>query len=898
VNEDSGAGAIPPDFLSWALAYAELGLRVFPVNARKEPFGRLTPNGFKSATSDPTTIRYWWSEVPFADIAEALPAGVVVVDIDAKGDRRGSRDFERLEGRAPQAVETPIASTPSGGLHLRYRADKAYKNVARIQGAPGLDTRAEGGYVVLPGPGNGRHWLKKLTETPLAPAPAWLDVVAEDAGPKRTRRTPGKPATSKAKKAARAVLAGAPGNITEAPNGLQRDTLNREAFMVGLRVGRGELDRDIAYETLHAAGAQMADYDPRDPWTEKELKKKIDAGLDDGIAKAFDVMDPPGAEFDVAGPGGAEPGAGEGADPPPPNPEEPLNPSQDGKAVSSLPDGGKKFRMTMAGLFRRGDNGWEWISQPFEVLALARDASGSNWSKVVRFRHLDGVSHEVTISWASLHGEPGSAVGVLADQGMDIKCTMLARRAFIEYLGSVVVAARATIVPCTGWVDGRRAFVLPDEVIGVAFQERVVLAGKTRGAYEKRGTFEGWRRNVATPAGEHRLVRFALSAAFAGTLLVFGGFESGIFHLFGGSTEGKTTCVRLAASVWGSPADGGYMRTWRATANGLEGALAGTCDTLLPLDEVGQANSHEIGATVYMVTGGAGKLRMRRDTSLQALHKWRALLLSSGEKSLEVRLNEDPRRSRAHAGQLVRAIDLAVGQVFDGFDGNPRAVAERLFNAALADYGAAGPEFVRRLLERQVDEDAVRERVAAFAEDVLKGAVAAHGQATRVASRFGLVAVAGELAVELGVLPWRKGDPTDDATTLFVAWLEEHGGGAYEARQMLAKVRLFAGAHGDSRFEDPDADLQQRPVTNRAGWRRGKGAARRWYVLPEVFRQEICAGFPPAEVVRVLADCGALEKNAKGEAARVIRLPGMEPQRLYVLTPTVFEGGDEEEEGK
>jgi hypothetical protein len=45
------------------------------------------------------------------------------------------------------------------------------------------------------------------------------------------------------------------------------------------------------------------------------------------------------------------------------------------------------------------------------------------------------------------------------------------------------------------------------------------------------------------------------------TLLDIGGFESGCFHFFGKSSEGKTTCLRVGASVWGSGADGGYVRT-------------------------------------------------------------------------------------------------------------------------------------------------------------------------------------------------------------------------------------------------------------------------------------------------------------------------------------------------
>ena len=125
------------------------------------------------------------------------------------------------------------------------------------------------------------------------------------------------------------------------------------------------------------------------------------------------------------------------------------------------------------------------------------------------------------------------------------------------------------------------------------------MAKGMSGPYGRRGTLEDWKNSVGALATRHRLLRFSIATAFAGALLSLGGFESGVFHLYGRSSEGKTTCLRCGASVWGSGADGGYVRTWRATANGLEANLAGACDTLLPLDEVGQAEGKEIGQALY-----------------------------------------------------------------------------------------------------------------------------------------------------------------------------------------------------------------------------------------------------------------------------------------------------------
>jgi uncharacterized protein (DUF927 family) len=482
-----------------------------------------------------------------------------------------------------------------------------------------------------------------------------------------------------------------------------------------------------------------------------------------------------------------------------------------------------------------------------------------------------------------------------------------------EYLVSAESDKRATIVHSTGWAEigGKRVFALPGEVIGADSEESVILSAGVAGPYERRGTLEDWQQSVGALAKDHLLLRFSIAVALAGPLLGIGGFESGIFHLFGQSSEGKTTCLRTGASPWGSGADGAYMRLWRATSNGLEAHLAGACDTFLPLDEIGQADGRDLGQSLYMAASGVGKSRMRRDASLRPSHRWRVLILSSGEMPIESRLNEDLRRGRAHAGHLVRAIDISARRELGVFD-RPHAefdsggCVRELTQATAAYYGTAGPEFVRRLIERGIAAEDVRNRVAAFASTALAGVKDYHGQAARAAARFGLVALAGELATELGILSWAEGGPAGDALELLRVWIEWRGGAMpYEAQQILAQVRHFIEAHGDSRFDDLDPppkslsgmEIERRPVTDRAGWRRGRGEARRWYVLPEVWRREICAGFSSAEVGRVLAGIGALEMGGDGRPTQSLRLlPGGKTQRVYVLTPAIFEGSGEQAE--
>jgi putative DNA primase/helicase len=120
--------------------------------------------------------------------------------------------------------------------------------------------------------------------------------------------------------------------------------------------------------------------------------------------------------------------------------------------------------------------------------------------------------------------------------------------------------------------------------------------------------------------------------------------KGGGLNFFGPSSAGKTTLLQAAASVWGRGASPGYIRTWRATANGLEGAAAGATDTALVLDEFGVVEARDAAAAFYGLANGSGKARAARDGSLREPKSWRVLILSSGEIPAETKLLEEAER--------------------------------------------------------------------------------------------------------------------------------------------------------------------------------------------------------------------------------------------------------------
>jgi putative DNA primase/helicase len=543
----------------------------------------------------------------------------------------------------------------------------------------------------------------------------------------------------------------------------------------------------------------------------------------------------------------------------------------------------------------RGQIETVWLAGPFEVLGRIRDSKGEGWARLLRWRDDDGRVHTHPISDADLHGDPATLCAILASSGLKIT-TGRNRVHLIRYLNEADVESRVTVVARTGWheVGGANVFALPNETLGMATGEAVIVQAAMTAPFEKRGSLAEWQSGVASTVAGHSRGVFALSVAFAGPLLGLHGLEGGGFHFCGQSSRGKSTLVEAAASVWGKGAIPGFVRPWRTTANALEGAAAIHSDTLLVLDELGMIDPREAAAAAYQLAAGSGKGRSGRDGSLRASQTWRTMVISTGEVRLSDKLVEG--KQKARAGQQVRLIDIPADAgagfgVFDhaGAGGDAKLLADAIKRAARSAYGTAGPEFVRLLIAHDTDAIAVSAMIEVFRARCVPRS--ADGQVLRVCDRFGLVAAAGELAREFGIVPWAPGEAIDAAAKCFSDWLDSRGGiEAGEVHAAISQVRLFIEQHGDSRFVD--LDDSSRVVFNRAGWRRGHGSDREWLIPPEIWKHEVCAGLDPKIVARELEGWQMLERSSDGFQC-VRRIEG-QLKRVYVLKPAIIaEEGNE-----
>jgi hypothetical protein len=148
----------PNQLLDAALEYARAGWAVFPVHSPRsggcschQPCTKIgkhprTKRGLNDATTDPAVIRRWWERWPDANVAIRTGAvsKLAVLDVDP---RHGGVDSLRALDPLP---ETAVSETGGGGYHIAFAHPGGHVKTTANALGPGLDIRADGGYIVAP----------------------------------------------------------------------------------------------------------------------------------------------------------------------------------------------------------------------------------------------------------------------------------------------------------------------------------------------------------------------------------------------------------------------------------------------------------------------------------------------------------------------------------------------------------------------------------------------------------------------------------------------------------------------------------------------------------------------------------------------------------------------------
>lgn len=143
---------------TWAIKYLNLGFSVIPLlpNSKKP---MIKWEEFQKRKATVAELTEWWTKCPNANVGVCTGriSAIVVVDLDGP---------EGLASAARLGLTSSVCSFTGNGKHLWYRNNPNVQNEVRV--LPGVDVRAEGGYVVAPGSvhesGRRYRWLGRGVE--------------------------------------------------------------------------------------------------------------------------------------------------------------------------------------------------------------------------------------------------------------------------------------------------------------------------------------------------------------------------------------------------------------------------------------------------------------------------------------------------------------------------------------------------------------------------------------------------------------------------------------------------------------------------------------------------------------------------------------------------------------
>lgn len=191
--------------------------------------------------------------------------------------------------------------------------------------------------------------------------------------------------------------------------------------------------------------------------------------------------------------------------------------------------------------------------------------------------------------------------------------------------------------------------------------------------------------------GDSVPARIALAASFAGPLVQILGCLPFFVHFWGETGCGKTVALMLAASVWGNPDVGRYIKTFSGTKVSMELYAAFCCNMPILFDELQVISDRKtFDDIIYMLTEGASKGRGAKEGGLQVQRRWASSIITTGEMPIV--------QNNSGGGAVSRTIDVNYGGI--PLFRNGRDVA----NTLKENYGLIGEKFIKSLQREGVIE--------------------------------------------------------------------------------------------------------------------------------------------------------------------------------------------------
>jgi uncharacterized protein (DUF927 family) len=552
----------------------------------------------------------------------------------------------------------------------------------------------------------------------------------------------------------------------------------------------------------------------------------------------------------------------------------------------------------------------ERIGNHLEAKAYVNNPDNNDASIHIEFKNIRNKLQRWTMPRAAIVHETSMMLAELQKRAYYFDINK--KKQLVEYLNALGsdIEKTYTITDSTGWIDG--SYVTQNKTYSVnedsdlKFRDVEDLPDAVS---EIKGLLAQWQKYVGEKcAGNSRLI-FAIGTGLAASLQFLVDMESGGFHIVGTTSVGKTTMLKVAASVVGIK----DIPHWRTTTNGLESTCCAYNHMLLPLDEIAQADPKEVGAIAYMIANGQGKTRMNKNLTNRKPKTWQLLFLSSGEVGMGAYMAQSGIALKG--GQEVRLPDIPAvpfGSAFGIFETihgyeSAKEFAESLDQTTQIYHGTLLDAFLTKLVadrENPQFANQLKKQVSTIAKKLAEGTT--DTAISRVANRFALVQVALELAHSYGLLPFPLDHIDWAISKVFKDWLNHRGGdGSIEIKNACDRIRsLFvSNQHGDRIF---DVTENHHLVRNLLAYCKStKDSATNivepideFWVPGTVFDKELCGGVDKTALVIELQQRGWLIPPRNDGKAMHTRTCNGKRSYFYIFNPIkMLDCAESEKEG-
>ncbi len=252
-----------------------------------------------------------------------------------------------------------------------------------------------------------------------------------------------------------------------------------------------------------------------------------------------------------------------------------------------------------------------------------------------------------------------------------------------------------------GFSDGSTTYLSDgSEKIGVRCAHEFQAIGRM---YEPAGKKEPWLRVASFLAKQnHPAFTATLASAFAAPLLTFTGVSGGILSIVSAeSGVGKSSALRCAQAVWGSPTHG--MSAVDDTRLSVARKLGFLNNLPAYWDELrGQKTMEEFCTLAFQVSQGKEKTRLDSTATMRDVNTWETMLIAASNESIF-----------DYMGSYAVGSDAGVARTFEIMVKAPQTDRSRaeiaiMFETLNQNYGHAGGVYAKYLA---TNHEQIKQRV-------------------------------------------------------------------------------------------------------------------------------------------------------------------------------------------